>query len=363
MFQAIPDTFAGVFRSSAAEAGTPLVQVLVAILVYQPFAVLFAIFGLTNRRRDQQNIPIFLLGSLAAGLVLISIDSSRQVWMLLWLIVPLWLLAGKAVAPFLSTPEPEDRLLVVGEATFFLVILLYWWFNLTKMTTILAINIPEGASPWQFNALDANTRVYFVRMLVTIFIPLLIVIITNLASRVWDGYGPLQASIWSMGIFLTFYLLMTTWNFTAQPTELAGELWMQGPSTGSAKELIKAIEEASLQITGTQHQLELVYQIDSPLIHWLLRDFPNARYSAVPLENDLTDAVLNRETGSEDDLLNQFYLGEHITLHLTRNWAGQALPPDFDRWLVYRDSPVDKDWVTLWRRADLFPMYSPEPSE
>ena len=105
-------------------------------------------------------------------------------------------------------------------------------------------------------------------MLVTIVIPLLIVLITALAARVWEGSGAIQGTFWGAGAFLAFYLLMTTWNFTAQPTELAGELWMQGPSPGYAQELMDAIEETSLQITGTKNELNLVYQIDSPLVRW-----------------------------------------------------------------------------------------------
>ena len=211
--------------------------------------------------------------------------------------------------------------------------------------------------------LDANTRIYLVRLVVMLFIPLLIALIAALASRVWEGSGPKQGAYWGVGAFLTLYLVMTAWNFTAQPGELAGELWMPTPSPGYIGELEAAIKEASLQITGTENELQLVYQIDSPLIRWILRDFPNARNSAVPLENDLPEAVLNRDTGTGEDLLSQFYLGEHITLQLVRNWEGRALPPDFDRWLIYRETPVLNDWVTLWRRSDLFPLYTPNDSE
>ena len=58
-----------------------------------------------------------------------------------------------------------------------------------------------------------------------------------------------------------------------------------------------AIEEASTQITGTKYELALVYQIDSRLVDWLLRDFPNARYSRRLSANDLPDVVLNQDLG------------------------------------------------------------------
>ena len=45
--------------------------------------------------------------------------------MLIWAIVPLWLLAGQMIAALLSLPEKQDRLLVWGEAVFYAVLLAY----------------------------------------------------------------------------------------------------------------------------------------------------------------------------------------------------------------------------------------------
>ena len=138
---------------------------------------------------------------------------------------------------------------------------------------------------------------------------------------------------------------------------------MQGPAAGHPEEVRAALEEASVQITGSKDQLALVYQIDSPLLHWLLRDFPNAEFQPVELQNELPDVVLNQkiDAGGED-LLTQFYRGQRIPFQLERNWDG-ALPPDFDRWLVYREAPVSKDWIVIWTRADVFPLYAPQPED
>lgn len=363
MFQAIPDYLAGMLNSDAAVHGVPVLQVLAAIPIYQPLALLFGLLWLTNRRSFQHPLTIFSLGSLLGALLLIALDPSRQIWMLLWVMVPLWFLAGQLIGPFLISPKRADQLIVFGEAVFFLVILLYWWFNLTKLTAIFVVNIPEGANFLAFSTLEPNTRVYIIRLLVTVVIPLLILLISAMATSLWEGKSPLQGTYLGVGVFLSLYVLMTAWNFTAQPKELAGELWVQGAASSSVSELMDAIEETSLQITGTRNELQLVYQIDSPLIHWLLRDFPNARYSPLPPENELPEAVLNRETGIENDLLAQFYRGEQIPFQLVKNWNDSPFPADFDRWLVYRESPLIKDQATLWQRSDLFPLSIPEPSE
>jgi hypothetical protein len=363
MFQAVPDYFAGWTRSAGASAGVPVVQILVALLVYQPLALLFGVAALFTRRTFERPLNIFLAGGLLGSLIVILLDPSRQIWMLVWVLIPLWLLAGSIVGKFIYLPSSKDRLFVAGEVIFFLILLAYWWFNLARMTRLVFVNIPPGTGLSDFQALDSTTRIYVVRFVVLIFIPLLIVLMTGITRYAWKGKAPMQGAVWSVGLFLVFYLLMTAWNFTAQPEYLAGELWVQGPATGHPEEVRAALEEASVQITGSRDQLALVYQIDSPLVNWLLRDFPNAEFQPVELQNELPDVVLNQkiDAGGED-FLTQFYRGQRIPLQFERNWGG-TLPPDFVRWLVYREAPVSEDWVVIWTRADAFPLYAPQPAE
>lgn len=364
MFQAVPDYFSGWLGSDSAAAGAPVLQILAAIPIYQPAALLFGLPGLLGKRTYQQPVFIFLAGGLLGSLILALLDPARQVWMLVWVLVPLWLFAGKVLANFLTLPSLQDRILVAGETIFFLVLMLYWWFNLARMTRLQFVAIPPETGLFDFQALDPNSRVYIVRFIVLVFIPLLILLMTAIARYLWKGMAPLQGAVWGVGLFLLFYLMVVTWNFTAPPEDLAGELWMPGAAPGYPGEVLAAIEEASVQINGSQNGLELVYHIDSPVVHWLLRDFPNARFQPVELQNELPDVVLNSsiESGASN-LLNQFYRGQQIPLMLEREWGGGALPHDFDRWLVYREAPVAKYWVVLWTRADAFPLYEAQPEE
>jgi hypothetical protein len=213
-----------------------------------------------------------------------------------------------------------------------------------------------------FASLDANTKVYAVRLLVTFLIPVLIVVMTFIVYRGWSQQASIQGVAWSVSIFLVFYLVTAGSGFTADLTQVASELWVEGPSSGYAAELMQAIEEASEQITGTQDQLDLVYQIDTPLVHWLLRNMPNASYQPVLNPNQLPSAILNQSFELNGSLI-EFYSGQHHALQLERFWDGRPVPQDFDRWLVYRDSPLVKDWVVLWTRVDLFPLYNSTQAE
>jgi len=358
--QAVPDFFRGWFRPEAEVASPSMLQVLLALLIYQPLGVIFALLAWFNRRfQTTQNAALATVFLVFLGVTMLV--PTRQVWMLVWAVVPLWLLAGQMIGQVLSLPEEQDRTLVWGEAIFYLVLLVYWWMNLSKMTTMLGFTIPEGVAFGDYLAVDPNARVYLVRLLVTIFIPVLIAVMTAFISVGWSGDAPLKGTAWGVGVFLILYLTMTAWGFSRPPELLAGEMWQQGPSPGYSDEMMAAIREASVQITGANDELALVYQIDSPLVHWLLRDFPNAEYRPEVMPNALPDVVLNQELGFSDSNTGQFYAGQQFVLAVSPQWGGSPLPADFDRWLVYREAPVSKTWVYLWTRADLFPLYEPAP--
>ena len=159
-------------------------QVLMALLVYQPMAVLFALLVWFSRRfQTTGTMALATVFLLTLGLTLIY--PARQVWMLMWAVVPLWLLAGQILGALLSPPEEQDRLLVWGEAVFYLVLMAYWWENFSKLAASSGFSLPEGVVLWEYLSLDPNARVYFIRLLVTVFIPLLVHILVSLWGLVF----------------------------------------------------------------------------------------------------------------------------------------------------------------------------------
>ena len=361
MLQAVPE-FLGGWLGSEEPSRVSVLQGLAALLIYQPMAVLFGVLAWFNRRiQNTENTALATVFLIAFGLILLY--PARQVWMLMWAVVPLWLLAGQMISALLSPPEEQDRLLVWGEAVFYVVLLAYWWGNFSKQAAASGFSLPEGVILWEYLSVDPNARVYFIRLLVSVFIPLLVVLMTVFVSWGWPGDAPLKGTSWGVGAFLVFYVVMAGWGFSRPPELLANEVWQRAPSIGYTDEMLAAIEEASVQITGSEDALQLVYTIDSPLVHWLLRDLPNAEYRAEVLPNQLPDVILNQDPSFSESDAGQFYAGQHFSLTMTPQWGGQPLPTDTDRWLVFREAAVSKEWAYLWTRADLFPLYEPAPAE
>lgn len=354
--QSLADYFAGWL--GGVDGQHPL-AILLGLAIYQPMALLFAILLWLNRHKNGEVVNILLTILFLVFLALTLVYPARGMWMLIWAVVPLWLLAGQLIGEYLSAPDEQDRILVWGSAVFYLILLVYWRMNLTQMAAEIGLARPEGVRLLDLIAVDPASKIYLVRLLVTILIPVLIVLLSGLVSWGWAADASVRGAVWGVGAFLVFYIVMAAWGFSAPPEEVASELWVQGPSVGQTAEMVTAIEDTSMQISGTKNELALVYQIDSRLLDWLLRDFPNARYSPALSANDLPDVVLNQDLGFMETESGQLYGGQQFVLHLERLWGNPVLPPDLDNWLVYRRSPVAKDWAYLWTRADLFPLYEP----
>jgi hypothetical protein len=150
MLQAFPDYTAGWFGEVSEAQIVPMVQVLLALPVYQPFALLFGLIIFIDKRNFHQPALVFLMCTFLAALLLVLIDPARQIWMLVWALIPLWILAGTIIGRFLHPPQESDRVMVWSETVFYLILLIYWWFNLSKMSSQYGFVLPPETTIMDF---------------------------------------------------------------------------------------------------------------------------------------------------------------------------------------------------------------------
>jgi len=357
MLQAFPDYF----TTWGGPVSIPLFRSMAALPVYTPLALIFGFIAFSSLDVWLKERTRPFAWWLLAALIFALVNPGRQVSDLLWGIVPLWLLAAPVIAQYLHKPEKEDRAIVWVGMIFVLVLLFYWLSNLAMMTQQYVV-FPAEFNFRQINVLDPGVKTYLVRVIIALFIPLLVVLLAGVVQYSWPGDVAFQSVTWGAGIFLLFYLVMTVFGYTDDRTEIAGELWVQGSSPGYVEEIKQAVEEASLQISGAQTEVDLVYTLDSALLHWTFRDFPNARYQTVIGQDNLPSMIVNADFTFGDREQGRFYRGQRAVLSYRQAWGTAALPPDLDRWLMYRVSPLEPESIAIWTRADLFPLYTP-PTE
>ncbi len=363
MMQAIPDYLRGWFGAAAGSEAAPTAYLLVSLALYQPLGLIFGVLSMLKRQTWSQGSSAYIAWFLLAALTLSVAYPSRQVVDMAWVFLPLWLLAGQQIAGYLRKPEPDMLRVVAGQSVLTLVLLVYWWQNLGKMTLIYNVYFPPEFKGFNLNILDSISRSYLAHIVILVLVPLLVLLLMAVIKYGWPGDAGYQGAAWGVGAFLAVYVFASMWGFSDARQQVAGELWMRPPAPGYGDDLRQGVREISEFVTGDRTQAVVAYQLDSDLLRWLLRDMPNAQYTNVISPGDLPEIILNTSPSFADPFYQTSYQGEAFVLQLHRDWGENLFPSDLDRWLVFREAPVSKQWLILWVRADSLPTYEPEGVE
>ncbi|MEN8240752.1 MAG: hypothetical protein ABFS17_02430 [Chloroflexota bacterium] len=363
MLQAVPDYFSGWIAAPGFWGQVPFVQALLALPIYQPLALFFGGIAIIQRKTWQRQTTRHAAVLVFTILLLTLLNPSRQVSDLIWVLLPLWLLAGLALAPFLSQKGDQFSKVVWAQAMISMLLLTFWWANVIRISRIYFVNIPQGFKLIDLPTLDLGTKDYLSRMIVVVIVPLAIMLMTVVVVTAWSKRTALRGAVFGVGGFVGIYLIVTLFGINDLRPQQANELWSPVMASGYADDLQAALAELSEPSTGTRFDIETVYQVDSPLLHWQLRNMPNARYAPVLLSTDSPAVIINTTFDMDELGRPNAYRGEKIALQLYRNWGDRALPLDFDRWFIYREAPLEKQWVVVWAREDIFIGYQDTPDQ
>jgi hypothetical protein len=129
--------------------------------------------------------------------------------------------------------------------------------------------------------------------------------------------------------------------------------------TGDADLLVQTLGELSSWQTGRPEAIDVRVEVDLPSLRWALRGYPRASFlgggeTSLPgAGQGLPSALITHQTQDTPSLASA-YRGQDFIWSIYPAWSG-GFPPDFFRWLVFRQSPVQQDQLILWARSDLFP--------
>jgi hypothetical protein len=322
-------------------AGIPALRLLAIPLIYQPLALLFAAIGLASGWQRWATAVRSGLVWLIFALLLAVIHPAHQAADLAWALVPLWGLAALGIDAVLEGDAAGWRVYLAQAALVFVLLCLFW-LNLAGLSM----------DPFSTNR---GLR------LAIMFGALALAILTSLL--VWLGwsvdiarYGLALGVLAALGLAL----LSTTWGVSQLRPDASEEMWSPASSVGEADLLLSTLRDLSAWHTGNREALDVTVAVDSPALHWLLRDFHQTRY--VPegqILNNLDDAgqqpsVVIAWQGEQAPSLSAAYRGQDFAWRITPGWPG-VFPPDFALWLAFRQAPIGQQSVILWARSDLFP--------
>jgi len=319
-------------RGWAQPSGIPAGRLVVAVLVYQPLALIFAIVAVIREWNYRRNL-VWSLGIWAlAALLLSMVFSGRQVGDVAWVLVPLWSLGAVGLAGYFD--EEVKNPVSLGQAAALFVLFSLVWLTLAglHLTVVEAIRL---------------------RLLVVMGIFVLVILTTAFVALGWNWTIARNGAVLGVSAALAVYGVSAMLGVSQVHGNSASELWNDVPRTHQAELFASTLRDLSLTHTGDANSIEVVSLVDSAALRWIARDYPNVEFMGA-VDVDSIPPVVVAPMGSETQPWSAAYRGQDFSWWLTPGWGG-VLPEAGVDWLVFRKAPEQSEHILMWARSDLFP--------
>jgi hypothetical protein len=306
------------------------------VVIYELFPLVVSIFSVTAYRREMTVENGISLRWIVVGLLVILLNGNRTALDLVWISVPLWIVASFGIEKIISGVG-KIQPLAVAAAAFYLLLLGFVLF-----TWVGAVNI-------EFDQQRLLIRV------VLIAGGLLLLVISYWLSRYsWDIVTANQGLLIGVGsVLLLFGLLTQSWHSANWGNQPENELWRAGSYPVDADRLLVSVEDISEMHRGRRQGQEiLVYALDLPSIEWHLRE--QAVRKVVNISGAETPEMLLSDL-VEPEFWSAEYTGQDFLFGATPDWSLLTWR-EWQKWIIFRDLPLYlQEWGILWVRTDLFP--------
>jgi hypothetical protein len=343
-------------RFTEATPNAPALFPLVTSIFYEPFIWAFAAAGVIiasqSGRMDtvtRFSLAWVLMASIAAGLFR-GANADHAVWF----VVPLTVLASRAVIALFSHDRSDDVLRVPSWAR---------WVVALAMLAIIAVftlAFQEASRLIVFNgdgslaALERDSTV-----IVLMLIPLLFTVITFfLVASAWNDRAALQGMGLGVLIFMLVSSMGSGWRIAVEGADRPNELWHTAVITRDTFLLRETLNEIAQRASGGFPEVEIaaVAGADST-VAWLLRDFRNTRFVSDVTETFGAPVIIMPTTG--DDIpgeISTAYVGQDFIVE--RQWSIDTLQwTEIAAWWSQRVTRFADTSIVrfiVWVRGDVY---------
>lgn len=323
-----PAYFAGWFSAT----GIPFSRMLAAYTLYNPLAFVFAFVGIVAAWWSGSNRHRVAILWWVFSLLVVFAYPSRQAPDLIFVIVPTWVLAGLGLSQLAR--RGEHGFIAVGQAGLLSVLGIMCYLAFASFSSLNMTGIP--LQTWGF-----LLAIFGLAMATTV-----------LVGMGWSWKDAALGFGWGLIVVLIIPLLATTIRVGYLKHNDASELWYPAPTVGETDLLLETIGEFGAKSSGRADTLDMAVFFDVPSMRWALRNIHGVDFYLNPLDVSDKDAVLT--LARDDSLVQQeLYQGQSFAWWDYPGWDG-GLPPDWWRWLTFREAPLVTDEVILWVKADLY---------
>lgn len=327
--QATLDLFSGWLARFAPVADPlPWHYYLSLLLVYELPILVFGLAGASYLwRRD--TFSTFLICWLGVGLLLYSLMGNKPPSGVLLILLPLTLLAGRAIADLLYLVREGEqwawtRLLVL--------ICLPALFHLLTQLAAFSDPIDPG-----------DPRNLMLALLSVFFISCLVLTVGLLAL---DWRSAVRSGGLVVLVFLGGLMFRVSWRLNQAVPANAFEVLSDKTTSRDVRNLIRALENLSNQQEGQRQTIDIaVTGGEDPLLAWYLKDFRDLSFVS-ELSSSPATVVITPFPASE-------YLPDYrgARYRLQSSWRGEGLTGhDLVNWYLFRESlqPPTHTEVVMW---------------
>jgi hypothetical protein len=291
--------------------GLPPLGALAALMVHDPFTLVFGFWGaLILLRRGDPLGRLFVSWALGT-LVVAMVYPARQAADLAWVCLPLSLLAGVALVDIgqrlvTSWSWSGHALLVAG----LLLLAVFGYYQLTGYAM--------GSSP---GVLGSQPGLGVVFLVVVLGLAVLMIALFGVG---WSARAAADSAGCALAILLWLSSIATTWELSLGSRAAgAGTLWRGQASTPGMRMLVDTLEQISQAHTGRTDALPIAVGADLPSgAAWALRRFPRS----IPLDPNPAPEVYLASAQAVPSGMGAEYLGQVIQTGEHWGWMG-ILPP------------------------------------
>lgn len=307
-----------------------------------PFGLIYGLADMIRGWLAEDRLSRFFSVWFGVGLLFLVFYPGRQPGDLIWILIPLWLAAGKSAARYLLRETPLMISWVL--AGFIVALLTMNWLILLGGTYR-----PAGDQ-------------FLLRQGIVVLISLLLVGISALIVILGWSWKQARAGLF---IGISAGLLLYGASSLVQGAYLkAGDprsLWVSSPGAGQYTWLRDTLEEVSVAKTGRRDSIDGAVYGGRDALKWQLRHFSGIEF--FPVGGELTfPSVVITDLESIPPQVPDLYWGQDFPAAVYPAWSG-ILPPEFIRWAAFREGPVESYPVILWVREDSLPWQEANPQQ
>lgn len=312
----------------------PAWRLLLGLASYELFALLLAIVGLVRGiiKRDEMTISLGIW--LTVALVLALAYPFRQVSDLVWVLVPLLVLAAIEASNYI-VPIQDGNWETLGMTAFTIAILTFVALN---YSAIAQVSMEQTALQLRWGVLLGSL----------VLLALSIVMV----GYGWSVQVAIQGSLWGALTVLAVYSLSTALAAGCLRIYRTIEMWPAGPYIKQAEPLISQLNEFSRAKAGVNASLDITLAgVDSPALRWVLRDWPVSLAPGLVLSGTPSIVIATDQFTNTD--IESAYRGQDFIWRTYPAW-NTGLPNDWLRWSILHEFPQGEEKIILWTRSDVF---------